>query len=434
MDRPLHALLCPVGSTGDLHPLLAVGGAMRARGHRVTVIGGEPFAAAVAQAGFEFVAVQSAEVEQAALAQRDAWSYSRGYRVHLPLRCLEPLRRTHQAIVERYEPGRTVVAALNWCLAARVAQESHGVPTATVHLNAFTLRSARGILKMPAPMLVGPWLFPWYVRLEFRLLDALFVDPLCRPTLNAFRGELGLPPVRRIMDAWCNSPDAVVGMFPEWWCPPQPEWPAATKLVGFPVYDGAERRPLAGDTAEFLQAGDKPIVFTPGASGLHTRAYFVAATEAARRLRRRALLITPRDDLVPPDHDPDVHVCRYAPFRLVLPRAAAVVHQAGIGTTSQCLRAGVPQVCVPSIYNQPDTAERLRRLDVARTLAPQNFTVDRLHQALSQVLADERTSQRCAEIARHFGPPETAAEKTADVLEQLIENSSPAGRGRPQGR
>lgn len=105
-------------------------------------------------------------------------------------------------IVERYEPGRTVVAALNWCLACALLISRTGVPTATVHLNAFlTLRSARGIFKMPAPMLVGPWLFPWYVRLEFRLLDALFVDPLCRPTLNAFRGELGLPPVRRIMDA-----------------------------------------------------------------------------------------------------------------------------------------------------------------------------------------------------------------------------------------
>ena len=419
MDRPLHALLCPVGSTGDLHPLLAVGMAMRARGHRVTVIGGESFAAAVTQAGFEFVGVQSAEVERAALAHKDAWSYSRGYQVHMPLRCLEPLRRTHQAIVERYEPGRTVVAALNWCLAARVAQESHGVPTATIHLNAFTLRSARGILKMPTPLLVAPWIFPWFVRFEFRVLDALFVDPIYRPTLNAFRGELGLPPVRRVMDSWCNSPNAVVGMFPDWWCAPQPEWPATTKLVGFPVYDGAERQPLASDTADFLQAGDKPIVFTPGASGLHTRAYFAAAVEAARQLQYRALLITPRSDLVPPDHGSDVHVCRYAPFRLVLPHAAAVVHQAGIGTTSQCLRAGVPQVCVPSIYNQPDTAERLRRLGVARTLAPKYFTVERLHQALTQVLIDERASHRTVEIDQRFGPPEAAAEKTADVLEQL---------------
>jgi len=155
------------------------------------------------------------------------------------------------------------------------------------------------------------------------------------------------------------------------------------------------------------------------ASGMHTREYFAAALEAARRLRRRALVITPRSDLVPSDHGPDVHVCRYAPFRLVLPHAAAVVHQAGIGTTSQCLRAGVPQVCVPSIYNQPDTAERLRRLGVARTLAPKHFTVDRLHQALTQVLNNDETSRRCTEIAQRFGPPETAAEKTAYMLEQL---------------
>lgn len=98
------------------------------------------------------------------------------------------------------------------------------------------------------------------------------------------------------------------------------------------------RRPLAGDTAEFLAAGDKPIVFTPV-----PRACICACLLRGGR-GSGAALTTPGSrhhacatTWSPPYHGPDVHVCRDVPFRSVLPHAAAVVHQAGIGTTSQCL-------------------------------------------------------------------------------------------------
>lgn len=416
---PLEVLLCPVGSIGDLHPVLALGVALRKRGRLVTVLGNELFADAVAAAGCEFVAVQSAEVERAALSHPDAWSYGSGRRRHLPLRSIEPLRRTHEAIVERYRRGRTVVAALNWCLAARLAQESHGVPTATIHLNAFTLRSDRGVFRMPPPMLIGPRVPAWYVRWQYRIVDQWFIDPLCKQELNAFRSELGLPPISRVMHRWCNSPDRVIGMFPEWWAPPQPEWPESLRLVGFPVYDAIDGRPLDPSLHEFLNSGSPPIVFTPGASGMHTRAYFAAALEACRRLDRRALLITNRADAIPQPLPAFARHVHYAPFRLLLPHVAAVVHQAGIGTVSQCLRAGVPQVCVPTIYNQPDTAERLRRFDVAQTVLPKHFSADTIGHALQAVLDCDEVPRRCRELSAKFDAPETAAERAADLVEEL---------------
>lgn len=423
-EAPLHLLFCPVGSIGDLHPHLAVAREALGRGHVVTVLANELRAAAARRAGCEFVAVQAADVQRRAYADPAAWSYAGGYRRLLPVNAVEPMRRLHAAIVTRIVPGRTVVVASYQAFGARLARETHGAPTATLHPNPHTLRSARGVLKMPPPFLVGSWVARWYVRLQSRIVDRFFVDPLCAPALNAFRRELGLPPVRRVMDAWCNSPDAVLGLFPAWWAPPQPEWPRPTTLVGFPVFDEAETSPPTGDEAvRFAAAGEPPIVFTPGASAMHTPAYFAAAVEACRRLQRRGLLITPHVDCVPAPLPEFMHHARYAPFTKLLPHAAAVVHQAGIGTTAACLRAGVPQVCIPGVFNQPDTAERLRRLGVARTVAPRRFTTARLTAALGDLLGNDDVQRRCAEHAARFGPPDDAARRACDVLESLASRS-----------
>ena len=49
----------------------------------------------------------------------------------------------------------------------------------------------------------------------------------------------------------------------------------------------------------------------------------------------------------------------YAPYSKVFPHAACVVHQGGVGTTSQVLRAGVPHLFMPFSHDQPDNAARL---------------------------------------------------------------------------
>jgi hypothetical protein len=63
--------------------------------------------------------------------------------------------------------------------------------------------------------------------------------------------------------------------------------------------------------------------------------------EAVARLNRRAVLLIGKN--TPPANLPaNIAAFDYAPFSEVLPRAACVVHQGGVGTTAQVLRAGVP--------------------------------------------------------------------------------------------
>ena len=75
------------------------------------------------------------------------------------------------------------------------------------------------------------------------------LDPTVVPALNEWRRELGLPPVTRVFSDWIHSPQRVIGLFPDWFGNPQPDWPAAVRLTGFPLYDDsgtAESAAIAG--------------------------------------------------------------------------------------------------------------------------------------------------------------------------------------------
>ena len=398
----MHLLLCAAGTVGDVHPLLAVAVAMRSRGHRVTLLANAAYETVAREAGAEFAPVGRAEDLERLQNDPLGWTYSLGGRMWLQHGGVEPMRELYAAIRERHEPGSTVVAASYLAFGARVAQDHLGIPTATLNLNAHTIRTLYDILSMPPPMVVGKWVGRWFVRVEYWIADRYWIDPLVLPELNAFRHELGLPAVSRVMNGWLHSPQLAIGLFPDWWCARQSDWSPQVELTGFPFWDRSDTVPVSAALNEFLDAGSPPILFTPGASGLHTRDYFAAACGACEQLGRRGLLITRRTDVLPAALPAFMRSASYVPFRKVLPRMAAVVHHAGIGTTALCLEAGVPQLVLPTIYNQPDTACRLERLGVARQLHPRTLSSARMATSLNELLSSPDIAGRCRDVASRF--------------------------------
>jgi hypothetical protein len=62
--KPLNILVIPIGSHGDVHPMVGVAEAMSKRGHRVTVLTNEHFEPLVRRAGLAFESLATdAEVE-----------------------------------------------------------------------------------------------------------------------------------------------------------------------------------------------------------------------------------------------------------------------------------------------------------------------------------------------------------------------------------
>ncbi len=114
-----------------------------------------------------------------------------------------------------------------------------------------------------------------------------------------------------------------------------------------------------------------------------------------------------------------MRVFNYLPYSLVFPHACAVVHQAGIGTLSQALRAGRPQLITPVWFDQPDNAARACRLGVARTLPFRQATAARLEQQLRQLLGNSRYAAAAQNLAAALNATDGAANAAAHIIGAL---------------
>jgi rhamnosyltransferase subunit B len=96
------------------------------------------------------------------------------------------------------------------------------------------------------------------------------------------------------------------------------------------------------------------------------------------------------------------------------------VHHGGIGTAAQGLAAGVPQLVMPLAHDQPDNADRLKRLGVGRELRPKRFTAANVANELI-ALNTEEVRKACRLVADRF--------VGTDPLAQACEIIEAAGRG-----
>jgi len=135
-----HFLLTPVGSSGDVHPFIGIGRALRARGHDVTILTAEPFRALSEHAGLRFVQVHSQAEFDELTKHPDLWHRRKG--LTLLLRKIASLLGAHYELISSvYEPGRTVLVAHALAFAARVFQDARHAPAATIHLAPSIFRS-----------------------------------------------------------------------------------------------------------------------------------------------------------------------------------------------------------------------------------------------------------------------------------------------------
>jgi len=211
-------------------------------------------------------------------------------------------------------------------------------------------------------------------------------------------------------------------MFSRAFAAPQPDWPQQTVQTGFCFYDGQEDEGKMPDgLQEFLDRGEAPIVFTLGSAAvMDARNFFDESAKAAAKLGRRAVLLYGRDNDPPKGLTDEVVGYEYAPFSRVFPRAACVVHQGGVGTTGQVLRAGVPHLIMPYGHDQLDNAMRCRRIGVGEVINRDSYSADRAENMLGEILSNPKYAKNAAEKCAVI-ESERGAEAACDAIEETLQ-------------
>jgi UDP:flavonoid glycosyltransferase YjiC (YdhE family) len=312
-------------------------------------------------------------------------------------------------------------------LAGPLVAQKTGIPWVSTELAPASLWSAFDPF-VPPNM---PWIHrvlkaggPTATRLYLKLVKALTSPWLT--DLYQFRDELGLPPGGHPLFEGQYAPNLNLALFSNVMCEPQSDWPANTVITGFPFFDRKDNAPPDVDLLRFLGKGPAPIVFTLGSAAVHIAGdFYRESIKAAKLLKRRAVLLIGNERNRPTEPLPEgVIAVNYAPFGELLPRAAAMVHQGGVGTTGQGLRAGIPMIVVPFAHDQYDNAARVERIGVARNLPRNSYKAERVASELKELLGNPSYA-RCARETGSRVRAESGSALAVDlILDQLNERRS----------
>jgi vancomycin aglycone glucosyltransferase len=212
--------------------------------------------------------------------------------------------------------------------------------------------------------------------------------------LNGHRASIGLPPVDNVCEhAFTARPwlaaDPTLGPWIE---------PADIDVVQTGAWLLRDDRPLPAELLAFLGAGSPPVYVGFGSMALGTSKDIAGiAIEAIRAQGRRTLLSRGWADLALIDNRDDCFAVGEVNQQALFRRVAAVVHHGGAGTTTAAARAGVPQLVIPQVADQPYWAGRVADLGIG-TAAHNGptATAESLSAALKKTLAPETRAQASA--------------------------------------
>ncbi|RBP47536.1 UDP:flavonoid glycosyltransferase YjiC (YdhE family) [Roseimicrobium gellanilyticum] len=403
-----HFLLTPFGSAGDVNPFIWMGRLLQSRGHEVELITAPMFREMVERAGLPFHPLGKDEEFEAIIHHPDLWKPLKGTALVLEYgaKFLVPC---YEIIASRVRPGETRLVSPFHLFAARVAREKFHVPLVSTHLQPSCFLSLHD-----TPVLIPglEWITKlpkWMKRLMFSLPNP--ADFKLSPVLKKLCREVGVTPPPRPLPHWMHSPDANLALFPSWFSAAQPDWPEHTTQTGFPLEDLKGQFELPASLRTWLDAGDKPVLMSPGSGNAQAHDFFREGLEACRLAGMRALIGTRYPEQLPSPLPEFARHFDYLPFGDLLPRVNVLIHHGGIGTLSQALAAGVPQLLMPMGHDQPDNAMRLARLGAGASLLHRDFNAAKVAAMLKFLSEDDLVGAACrtaAEKCREARPAEIA--------------------------
>jgi UDP:flavonoid glycosyltransferase YjiC (YdhE family) len=404
----MRILLATEGSRGDVHPMLALAGRLRAAGHEPLLCAAPDFAADAAARGIEFRPFSVSVMEYL---RDNAEALLAG-----PLRVfLEGARFVDASLGAQFEllpelaRGCDLVVGASLAVAAPSAAELHGIPYRFVFFWPGLLPSA----ELPCFVARSQTRPRWLNRLGWRItvpaVEALLGRPLAR-----HRRRLGLPPLaapyrHMVGQRPILAADRALAPLPA-------DVPFAPQQI--PCLHPFEEGPLPAKLESFLAAGPPPLYVGFGSMpDRDPRATTELVLEAVARVGARVVIgagWAGLGDVPLPEHAFRVEEASHASL---FPRCAAVVHHGGAGTTTTAARAGVPQIPVPFAVDQHYWARRVELLGIG-PLGPtrRRLSAQNLAEALAAVLDNEVVADRAAEIGQRLRDEARASDPIATIL------------------
>ncbi|PKL77187.1 MAG: glycosyltransferase [Candidatus Melainabacteria bacterium HGW-Melainabacteria-1] len=356
----MRITLLTIGSQGDVRPYVALGKALQASGHVVTIGTHREFEALICGQGLRFYPVKGnpREVLSSSGGQQVLQSGGNILRFLAAFKAaaVDAMRGGFDDCLAASQDAEVLIYSFFVMGIGIQIGEKLGIPSLQAYLQPYTPSRM-----MPNFMLPAFSLGPWLNQLSHQAAQQLFWQTFRDVVEEWRRKSLKLPPLPLLgpFRELHSARYPVFNGFSRHLVPPPSDWPAWVHTTGFWFLDEADWQPPA-ELTQFLDAGPAPVYIGFGSMNAEDpEAVTQLVLGALADTGQRGVLMTGWGGLGQADLPDSVHLLEQAPHDWLFPRMAALVHHGGAGTTAAGLRAGVPTVCVPHFGDQPFWGQRV---------------------------------------------------------------------------
>ncbi|HSI87288.1 MAG: glycosyltransferase [Candidatus Methylacidiphilales bacterium] len=419
----MRVLLTTWGSSGDLHPFLALGAELVARGHTTALAGNPAWREVVESTGIEFIPAGPEQLPGVLMDHPELFSPKNlginSLRTLMEHGIKPVLRPMLQALVEA-APRFDVLVAHHFALTAGSAAEITGIPWVTVYLAPGVIPSA---YSMPAAahFQAGTGRIWRTVQSGIWSLGRRMTAPYVDPVINEVRAAEGLKPLRDALFGHL-SPRRSLLLYSKHFAPMPPDYSPTFRQAGFCYWNGLKSKTDSfsppAELTDFLNYPQKPWLFTLGTSAVtNPDTFYSIATDVMRTLPdQRAILLLGHERNRPAALPPNVLALPYLPYSWIMPKCSVVAHQCGIGTLSHTLRAGIPSLACPFAFDQPNNAARLEALGIARRFIRGSWSIKKMRTLLLEL--EQPDIQNRAKALSHNLAAENGPAMACEILEK----------------
>ncbi len=388
---PLRILLGAFGDPGHAFPMIALGRALAARGHDVTLQTWTRWRAHIEAEGLAFAPAPEYHVFPSGPEPLDFYEAI----VHATLDTLPLVRELRPA----------VVVADILTLAPSLSAERLGIPCATLipHINPHT-QADFPIYSIGARLPATPVGRALWRRLHRRVQNGLEQG---RRELNRTRRRLELPPLSHVHGGTSRQL-ALVATFPQLEYPrARGGWGPNHHIVGPLMWEPPAEEAM-------LPPGDLPLVLIAPSTSQDPRHRLLHASLRGLADAPVRVLATWNGRLPsrPLPVPANARVVDWLSYARTMPHCDLVVCHAGHGTLARALSVGCPVIACPTAGDMNENASRVDWAGAGVRL-PRRFTSPRpLRLAVEHALATPSLRARAQELAqwtRLYDPGETAA-------------------------
>jgi UDP:flavonoid glycosyltransferase YjiC (YdhE family) len=412
-------VVCSAAYLGDVAPFIPVAAELARRGHDVTFLApegyrtlleGQPFAYAPYALDFSAKAMH-ADPRHERLMRHPYLNAMQLARYWMGRGFIDDPATGARSLRAAFEGADVVVTHPTFGSASIPAAHALGIPVAVGHLFPMMIPTRRWgpPLGPTNPNLTRP--VNWAAWWTMRMVSAPFFGDRA---INAYRRGLGLPPFHGNAGwAWADAEETVVLVSRHYFGDGADDWPAVT-WGGFSWWDGP---PLEPEVDEFLDEdpADPPVLVTFGtsaASGAGQAFARIAADLDAEGLRS-LLLVGDEQNLAPLKGRRGAFT--FASVAHALPRCRVAVVSGALGGLAAALRAGVPIVVLPQLFDQICHGHRVEHLGVGlRVRKPEQVAP-----AVRCILDDPTFAERAKALAADLAG-EDGAGALADAAQALV--------------